>query len=343
VYRASAPLTEDRWAAGRVVNALLGAVLAGLAALLAARLWGRRVGLLALGLAALAAPLVVIGGSLLSDLLFATLLTGAVLAALEAGRRRPVALAALAGALLGLAVLTRPHGLAVLPLLLLAVRGAAAHGRGRAPAALLAATVLVVTPWTVRNTLQLGAVVPVSTHTGEALAGTYNPSTRARADHPGAWLPPMRVDELRDVYAATADEVERDRELRRRALRDALAHPAYVAATSARNTLRLLHLGGSEWRHGNAQAMSLPGWTGDLAALGFVPLAALALAGLAGRAARRAPAWLWCVPVVLLLTTVPVAGEMRMRAPVEPFVVLLAALGAEAAARAVSRRAGWRS
>ena len=58
VYAVSAPLTSDRWTAGRVANALLGTIAVALMGFIATRLWGRRVGLIALAVGALCVPLI---------------------------------------------------------------------------------------------------------------------------------------------------------------------------------------------------------------------------------------------------------------------------------------------
>jgi 4-amino-4-deoxy-L-arabinose transferase-like glycosyltransferase len=322
VYAVSTPLTDDRWTAGRLAQVALGVLQVALIGLLGARLWGRRAGLAALAVSALAPPLIVVGGSLTSDLLFATLVLGAVLAAPAPGRDT-LRWTALAGVLVGLAALTRPYGL-----VLMAPLAIAAWRVARAPGALVlvGAALLVVAPWTVRNAVQMSAVVPISTHTGEALAGTYNHGARTRTDYPGAWRPPRRVADFADVYAHPRGEVWRQRELTRRSVRFAGEHPGYVAEVSARNTLRLLHLEDRDWWRLGATTMSLPATAGEIAGYAFFPLAALALAGAATSAARRAPGWLWLVPLLLAATTVPIVGETRMRAPIDPFLVLLAAL-----------------
>jgi hypothetical protein len=58
----------------------------------------------------------------------------------------------------------------------------------------------------------------------------------------------------------------------------------------------------------------------------FLLVLPLALAGAVGGAARRAPRWFWLTPVLLFASVVFIVGETRMRAPVDAFVVLLAAL-----------------
>ena len=58
--------------------------------MVAAQLWGRRVALAAMGLAAVYVPLILVGGSVMSEPLFAALLLGALAAAIQ-HRRSPTA------------------------------------------------------------------------------------------------------------------------------------------------------------------------------------------------------------------------------------------------------------
>ena len=131
-------------------------------------------------------PLILVGGSLMSETLFVALVLGSVLAALRSGTAgRPVAWAAGAGVLIGLATLTRPTALVLaIPL------GVAVAGRSpRRPAAalvLVVAMALTIAPWTVRNAVQMHAFIPVSDFTGSWVAGTYNDQARADEEHPGS-------------------------------------------------------------------------------------------------------------------------------------------------------------
>lgn len=325
VYAVTSPLPVERWTAARVVQALLGTGLVALIGLIASRLWGRRAGLVALGVGAVYLPLALVGASLLPEVLFTTLVVGALAAVLAArGSARAPAWIAGAGLLVGLATLTRPNAAVVL--LPLAVAVARADGRISLarPALLLAVAVATVAPWTIRNAIELEAFVPVSTHVGESLAGTYNEEARTRDDHPGAWLVPSRVAAFHDVYRSGGDQVDRQRELTRRALRYAADNPLYVAEVGARNTQRLLNLEGPAWWRGNAEAMSLSRRAGDVAALAFFPFALLALAGALTAGGRTLPGWLWATAGLLFVSVVLVAGEIRLRAPLDAFVVLLA-------------------
>ena len=79
---------------------------------------------------------------------------------------------------------------------------------------------------------------------------------------------------------------------------------------------------------------------GRISVAGFAVLALLALAGAFTRTARRAPYFVWLVPLVLWLGTVPFAVNFsRFRSPLDPFAVLLAALAVASAAEGIHRRA----
>ena len=321
---------QARWRTGRVVNALLETAGVALIGLIALELWGRRMALLAAAVAALYPALAVLGMALLSEPLFVALELGAVYAALRARRGR-LAWTAAAGVLCGLAVLARANGAVLLVPLALAVPR-------RAIPVLLAGAVLAVAPWTLRNLTVLHAPVPVSTDLGQTLAGTYNPVAAANRFR---WrntrrLPPQDRPALR-----RPTEAERSAALTRDGLRYLGAHPADAGLATLWNTARLLELDPSarEALAGEVQSRSLAA----VAIGGFALLAALALPGAFTRRARAAPRWLWLVPLLLWAGTVPFAVNFsRFRAPIDPFLVLLAALTPAAAAPRVRRAAGWR-
>jgi len=128
--------------------------------------------------------------------------------------------------------------------------------------------------------------------------------------------------------------VERQRELTRRGLTYSADHPAYVGQVLGHNTMRLLNLEGSGWWRYQGWTMSLPRWSADAAGNGFYVLALLALAGAFTRAARAAPAWLWLAPILLFASVIFAGSAIRYRAPVEPFLALLALLAVTVPRRA---------
>lgn len=338
---------DDVTAARLFQAALVGVAAVALVGLVAFQLWGPTAALFALGLAAVYPPLVVSASGLLSEPLFVVLELGAVAAVLalrESGRFR---WAAAAGALAGLAILTRVNGVVLLLPLALAAWGRpqAAPGSGsrpfrlhavRAPAVVLACAALAVVPWTIRNAIVSHEFIPVASQTGITLSGTYNETSRTDPRFPGAWRPPNADPANARLIARVAPEGEA-------ALDDALGHaaieyardrPGYVAEVVWRNSLRVLGLGGSDYNH---QAMAAefdlgPRWS-DLVTYGALPFALLALAGCATAAARGTPRWMWAIPLLILATSVVASATQRFRLPADPFLLMLAALGAVAAVR----------
>jgi hypothetical protein len=335
---------EARWEAGRVFQALLGAVAVGLIGLIALRVWGRTVGLVAAALGAVYPPLVVAGTSLMSEPLFVALVLAAVLAALVArDSPRPLPWAALAGALAAGFSLTRSNG----AILVLALAALAWAGRPRldrralaAPAVLLGAFALGIAPWTARNVVVLDAFVPISTQTGYALAGTYNEVARNTPGHPASWRLPQESPVMRRVLAdRTLREPALSRELRAASLDYVRDHPAYPLAVAFWNGARLLGLQGTEVEREAAYYVGYDEDLAEAAVHAFWAAALLALAGALTAAARRPPAAFWAVPALIVAVPLLVSGLGRYRTPADPFVLMLAALGLVALARRLRRNA----
>ena len=159
-------------AAVKIGQCLLGASLVPALALVGRRVSGDATGLTAAAIAAFYPELVWFSSHFWAETLFTALLWWGMERLVAADEASSSRAAALAGVLLGLAVLTRETVLYFVPFaaLWLAWRGAGhPAGRGlsraglRRAAWLLATSLLVVLPWTVRNELVFGAFVPVST------------------------------------------------------------------------------------------------------------------------------------------------------------------------------------
>ena len=337
---------EQRVADGRVANALVGTAIVALVGVLALQLLGRHVALVAMALAAVYLPLILVGGALMSEPLFTALLLGALTAAI-AHRRSAHRLrwAFVAGVLGGLAILTRANGMILLLPLALAVWDARprwSRSALLAPVLLVAVAVLTVAPWTVRNARVLHAFVPVTTQLGTSLAGTYNDVARTDPERPAAWRSLRRVPQYQYLTAPgpwrRTGEATLERRLRAAALRYAADHPAYVAKVAYWNTRRGLDLAGTGWsRHTYSTVSVAPGWA-DAGVVCFWLVAALALAGVLTQGARRTPLYVWLVPALLYLSVVFLAFETpRYRTGIDPFVVLLAAAALVTARDALRR------
>jgi 4-amino-4-deoxy-L-arabinose transferase-like glycosyltransferase len=340
-------LSGDRVAAGRLFGVALGALSVLFLYLIAKRVWGRRIGLLAATLAAVFPPLVLLSQDLVSESLFIPLELSAVLCVLNF-RRSGGALrwAAAAGVLCGLAALTRNTGFALILPIVLGVwtlrprwRTAALAG----PLLSLACGALVVAPWIVRDAAEFGRFVPVTTSGGIATAGTYNEASyRDSASH-GAWRDPQIVPQFTPLFTSPGrNEAAVDAILRRDAGDFAWEHPVYVAETSAWNLLRLFEVSGGSVvdEHGRAvndRGIGSADPVGERIALALVSVFALLGAIAITRSKRpapdqppripRGPLFLWLIPILMILVAMPIAGLPRYRLPVDPFLLFLAAIG----------------
>jgi 4-amino-4-deoxy-L-arabinose transferase-like glycosyltransferase len=308
--------------------------------LIAMELWGPGVAAAAGAIASVYPPLLLIGSSLLSESLFTPLVLAATLAALRSRRSpRPLTWAASCGVAVGLAALTRANGIAlVVPIGFLVWTGRPRLGLRsvRPPLAMLFATVITLVPWTVRNAVVLHHFVPLTTETGYTLAGAYGPEARARHDFPYLWTPP--VQQLERVFASDpkGNEAEISDRLQSRALTYAGDHPGQTAKTLGWNVLRMVGLPGPGLERWGAPYESYPRGLAVASVYAFWVLGLLALLGLATAAARRVPWALWGVPAAIALSALPFIATTRLRAPADPFLVMLAALALARASRTLN-------
>jgi 4-amino-4-deoxy-L-arabinose transferase-like glycosyltransferase len=336
-------VSDDSVTAGRLANAALGALAVFLLYLIAKRVWGRRVALLAAGLAAVFPPLVLLSRELLSESLFIALELGMVLCILEFRRLRELRWAALAGLLFGLATLTRNPGPALaIPLILglWVLRPRLSRQAVAAPALALLCAVLAIAPWTVRNAVEFGRLIPVTSGTGFAMAGTYNQASEQDAANPGSWRTPRVAPEYTPLFLTRGiDEGTLDASLRSRATSFAIHHPSYVAEVTAWNLLRLFEVAGGSVvdpitgpveTRGIGSADPLAERIGLGLAVFLALVGAIAIAWSRRPGERRIPAgplFLWLVPILLILAAAPINGLPRQRTPADPFILILAAIG----------------
>lgn len=318
------------YTAGLAANAFVGTVLVAMVGLVASQVFGRRVGFVALALAAVHPTMLLFGSALLMEPLLATLQLAALAAALQhrlapKGLRWPL----VCGVLIGLTILTRELGLWLLVPALILVWPTSRGERLASPAVVIAAAALVVLPWSIRNTTTLDAFVPFTTTTGFGLAGTYNETAAEHDRFPAVWTAPYFDEELGDVLLAMEEpsEVDVDRVLREEAISYIADDPAYVGKVAFWNTVRLFDLNG--WEHSvfMAEHTGYETWLVKLAVVSSYVMALLAAAGIAAGALRRAPKALWLFPVLAFVNIILILGAIRYRASIEPFTVMMGAVG----------------
>jgi 4-amino-4-deoxy-L-arabinose transferase-like glycosyltransferase len=345
-YALALPALLARWVGDGLVLArgfqvLIGVIVVGLVGLLGWMLWGRRVGLIALGLGAVYIPLVLVSGVVISEPLYTALMLGAICAVLRWRTHGGLPMLAAAGMLAGLAALTRENGVIVLAgVAALALTGRDSRGRPhrlRAPLLVIAVGVLTIAPWTIRNAVVMRGFLPISDESGPTLVGTYNPLSQANRSEPGSWTGRVsRLPMYREAFleAPAHSQITLGSIMEHDAITYAADHPAYIGTVFWQNTLRLFELHGTARIRWGAGTIGLPpGITVD-GAIMFYCVALLALAGVFVPATRRAPRALWIIPVLQFLTTVLVNAETpRFRTPLEPFILLLAALSLDYVSR----------
>ena len=336
---------RERVHVARRAQAVIGTVLVAFVGLLAAQLWGPVVALVALGLAAIYVPLVTMSGTVMSEPLFALFMLASLCAALQHRRsRHRLRWALLAGLLAGASILTRANAMILLLPLAAAVWDVRPRLSVRAlapPVALVAVAVLALVPWTIRNFRTLDQFVPVSTQLGSALAGTYNDEARTDPDRPASWRSLRGVPSYADLFGKVrqTNEAVLERRLRARATRYAFDHPGYVAQVAFWTTVRALELDGIDWSRHTASTVSIDEVWADRGVYCFWVFAVLALAGAFTPLARRAPWFVWAFPALMYLSVVFLVIETpRYRTPLDPFIVLLAALALVTAGRRLARR-----
>jgi hypothetical protein len=228
---------------------------------------------------------------LMSEPLAATLLSGGVLAALwawDGGWVRWL----LPGALFGALAMVRPEylGVAVLVALVVAVREARDdwHNSLLRAGVFLAALVVVIVPWTIRNAVALDRSVPISTGGGQVLfAGTYLPSdgdpekvgAEVVAENPQLFAPrdaqQLRLEQiLARLAQARYPGMETDQALSKMGKEqlwdDISEEPVEYTGFIATKVGRI-------WSHGPRDVMREPGWEVLHGALVFSGLLGLVL------------------------------------------------------------------
>ncbi len=337
--------------AGRLAGVALGALAVLLLYALTRRIWGRRVGLVAAAFAAIFPPFLVLSQELWSESLFLVLELAALLLVVEFRRSGGLLRwAAAAGALCGLAALTRDLGVVVLAAVALGLWTMRPRLRPRslaAPALAIGCAALVILPWTVRNANQFGRFIPLTTSAGVSAAGVYNQESYTDGDSHGGWRFTQVVPEYAQLFVTPGlDEADVDSTLIHDVRRFAWEHPGYVVEASAWNLLRLFEFAGGSVvdRHGTPVDPPDSGAGRPLAErIGILLAAVLGIVGVGaivrswakrrsreGAAPRipRGPLYLWLVPVLMLVTTAPIGGLPRYRLPIDPFLIILASIGA---------------
>jgi hypothetical protein len=172
--------------------------------------------------------------------------------------------------------------------------------------------------------------IPVSDELGGTLAGTYNPVSAADRSQPGYWhllaqIPPYER-ETRGL--AAGPEAPFQNRLVHLALDYAGHHPLYLATVGYYNTLRLADLHGLANDRFTATLIGVDSKpVAGAMVIGFWVVLPMAALGVFIRdVRRRVPGFVGLAVALLYLSIVFINSETpRLRLPIDPFLILLAA------------------
>jgi 4-amino-4-deoxy-L-arabinose transferase-like glycosyltransferase len=320
-------LGADGLLAQKLLLGLAGTLTVVLVGLLARRVAGDRAGLTAAAVAAVYPLLWLADGSLMSESLYGPLVVAVLLAAYAYHDARSVRRAALLGALIALAALTRGEALLLVPLLGLALvaRGVLSwRARLEHLAVLVAAFALVLAPWSIRNAITFDSPVLISTN-GEGVWVGANCHQTYYGPIVGLWDFPC--------YGArpAGDEAQQSREYRRRGLAYMRAHAGRVPAVLAARVGRLYDVFRPAQMRTYEASEGRPARSERVGVWLFWLLAPLAIAGAWLLHRRRQPLAILLVPLAMVtLTALLTYGSTRFRFAAEPSIVVLAAVSVDA-------------
>ena len=332
-----------------LLQCVIGAIVPLLVSRLGSLLFGGGIGWIAGWLAAVHPLLVFFSGYLLTETAFCATLLLALIATTEWVRQPERGRAIAAGLAWGLASLTRPTAL-LMPFVMAAWAwvplGLSVGARVRVRQFVLVAigVIVLVLPWTLRNAAVLGAPIPVTTGSGRALLDSNNPMAWDDPERRGGAHIDLQAEPYRTMLSG-GTEVERDARARAYAWNFIFSRPGDWPGVAWAKFTRF-------WRF-QAEGGGTGGWQRSGSPLGRLlsvvdpflvwSLVVMPLAAWGAAVALTGPRrWfqsmpLWVITYFTLLALV-FWGSLRMRVPVEPLVVLLAAVGFDALRRAWRRR-----
>jgi MYXO-CTERM domain-containing protein len=244
-----------------------------------------------------------------------------------------------AGAVLGVAILTRPS-FGVLGAAILVAWIAMLGWRRGIGLSVVAGVVaaLVIAPWTIRNHHVDGGFVPISIQDA-ALYGVFNDEAANDQQHPWAWRPVPHGD-LSILRQRTSDHefAARLRKLARDYISD---HPSSVIKAFYWNGInRTFDVRTPPSAQYEAPFEGRVGWFSKLGAWSYLFVGLAALAGLWRHRRRRG--LVLAVLALFFATAVAYTGDggTRYRAPLEPLIAILAVAAFVRPASALGSRAG---
>jgi hypothetical protein len=259
-----------------------------------------------------------------------------ILASLTFAEHQTWGRAAAAGLMLGLATLTRPNCLFMMPL---AGLWALVQFRCRWLASMQAMAIplialLTLTPWTVRNYLVFERFIPLATSGGSGLLQGNNRIVATTPELYGYSVWDTEIPEYRDALRAAGNEYERDQLAKRLAMQWLAENPERWAYLAGAKFLRSWTPFLASKSPRTYRLVLLVTWSPVLVlfAVAFFPTLVFAL-----RSGN--PLWILHLAVFhYIITSLIFYGLLRYRQPIEPLCLILASKTLEClGSRIVSR------
>jgi hypothetical protein len=306
----------------RLATTACGVATVSLIGLVGRRVGGDRVGLIAAGLAAVYPNLWINDGLVMSESLGCLLVAAVLLVALRLVEQPTPRRALVSGALIALAALTRSELIVLLPLLWLVLLRWSPRGVVLKTTLLATVgTIVVLSPWVVFNLSRFDRPVLLTTNDGSTLVGA-NCDETYRGPALGGWSLFCVFD---NPGPEGADDSVRTAEQRRIALsyvRDNVSRVPVVVLARVARTVDLYGLDNLVDQDVGEERDRWASWAGIVSWWLLAPVAAFGLT-----LVHRRDAWVLAMPVVVVaVTTVLFYGTHRIRSPLEPVVVVGAAV-----------------
>jgi 4-amino-4-deoxy-L-arabinose transferase-like glycosyltransferase len=304
----------------RATITMLGIAVVPLVAVLARTVGGRRAGLIAGALAAIYPNLWLGDALVMSETLTVLMVVVVLLLALRHHDRFSLASAATLGATIGFAAHARSELLLYVPLLaLVGLRSQPLRDWTKRAGLVVLLAIVVVVPWITYNTSRFDTFVMMSTNEGSTWLGANCPPTYS-GPAMGGWILDCLADPEPPAGENTAERSARRRDAAFTFMSD---HASRVPLVVASRLLRSADLFGVPENVRADVAEERPRWAVWLGMACWWVLAPLAAYGLWRM--RPGVRWIMLVPVIgVVVVTLVFYGSHRLRAPLEPIVVVAA-------------------
>ena len=306
----------------RATSTLLGIAVVPLIALLGLRLGGRRVAVIAAFVAAVYPNLWINDSLVMAESASVFFVVVALLCAWRFQQRFDYRSAIVTGVLVALAALSRSELIVLAPLLaLIGFRARPLLEWLKRAVAMLVVVGAVIAPWMIYNSTRFDAPVLLSTNEGITILGSNCDATYS-GPKMGGWLTVCLSDVVIQPGEDASELSRREHQIAVRYMREHVRRLPFVVGARLLRTADLYGLDDLVLIDMADQRGRIPSWSGIIS---WWLLAPLAMVGWWRN--RRRCGWILLAPAISVFATAAIFyGAHRLRAPLEPVVVVCAAM-----------------